>query len=62
MVGIIYVYIDTVFVFYGYINKNFLPSLTALLDVWAWLFGYMLFWVSYMHVFCIFVFAPVQHN
>ena len=24
--------------------------------------GHPLFWVSYMHVFCIFVFAPVQHN
>ena len=27
--------------------------LTALLDVSAWLFGHLLFWVSYKHVFCI---------
>ena len=32
------------------------------LDVSAWLFGHLLFWVSYMHVFCIFVFAAVQRN
>ena len=24
--------------------------------------GHLLFWMSYMHVFCIFVFAPVQRN
>ena len=24
--------------------------------------GHLLFWVSYVHVFCIFVFAPVQRN
>ena len=34
----------------------------AYLEVSAWLFGHLLFWVSYMHVFCIFVFAPVQRN
>ena len=30
--------------------------------VWAWLFGHMLFWVSYVHVLCIFVIALVQRN
>ena len=29
---------------------------------WAWLCGHMLFWVSYMHVFCIFAFALVLCN
>ena len=32
----------------------------CVLDVSAWLFGHLLFLVSYMHVFCIFVFAPVS--
>ena len=39
-----------------------IPIFTGQLDVWAWLFGHMLFWVSFMHVFCIFVFALVQRN
>ena len=41
-------------------NKQ--PIFTDWLDVWVWLFGHMLFWVSYMHVFCIFVCALVQRN
>ena len=57
MAGITYVYIDMIFVFYGYF---FHPIFTAWLDVSAWLFGHMLFGVSYMHVFWIFAFALVQ--
>ena len=54
MVGITYVYIDMVLRFYGYFKIYFLkPIFTAKLDVRAWLFGHMLFWVSHVHVFCI---------
>ena len=44
-----------IFEFYG-------SFFTALLDVWAWLFGHMLFWVYYMHVFYSFVRALVQRS
>ena len=45
-------YVDTVFRFYGSFFFNCLVGL----------FRYLLFGASYMHVFCIFVFAPVQCN
>ena len=37
-------------------------SFYAYLDVSAWLFGHLLFWVSYTYVFCIFVFGPVHRS
>ena len=41
---------------------DFFPIFTDWLDFWAWLFGHLLFWVSYMYEFCIFVFALVQRS
>ena len=58
MARITYVYIDTVFGFYG----AFFLFLNTRRYCLVGLFGHMLFWVSYMHVFCIFVFALVQCN
>ena len=51
MVGIIYVYVDTVF---GFLWVLFIYCLEGFLST--------IVWVSYMHVFSIFVFAPVQRN
>ena len=55
MVGITYVYIDTVFGFYGYFLLTHLDCLVG---------HVMLFWVSYMNVFCILylhLFSAVEH-
>ena len=61
MVRITYVYIDMIIAFYGLVDF-FLPIFTAELDVWAWLFGCMLFWVSYMHVFLyLHLFSATEH-
>ena len=57
MVGITYVYIDSI---YGYVDLTHLYSLVGCLSMIV--FAHMLFWVSYIHVFCIFVFALVQGN
>ena len=66
MVGITYLYTDMIFAFYGYVLFLgcffFYPSLLI-----SWMFEHdcldtCCFWVSYMHVFCIYVFAPVQHS
>ena len=59
MAGITYLYIDTIFGCYGYVDL-FLPSALLSLYVWAWWSGYVLLWVSYMHVFYILVFVRVQ--
>ena len=48
VVGVIFVCIHAVYGFCGY------SFFYAWLDVSAWLFGHLLFWVSYMHMFCIF--------
>ena len=59
MVGIIYVYVDTGFGFYGYFFSFF--------KLLSWMFEYdcletCCFWVSYMYVFWIFVLVPFQRN
>ena len=78
MVGIACVYIDTIFALFFFVffwgggegrggwgrggYFFFIPIFTALFAVRAWLFGHLLFWLSYVHVFCSFVFALVQRN
>ena len=57
MIGVIFVYADMVSGFYGY----FFLCLVGCFSNIIWI-GHLLFWVSHMHVFCIFVFAPVQRN
>ena len=42
----------------GFVGTFFFNCLVGCLSM----IGHVLFWVSFMHVFCIFVFAPVQHN
>ena len=51
MVEITYVYIDTIFAFYGYILFFFLfiPIFSCLIGCLS-IIGHNLFWVSYMHV------------
>ena len=56
---VIFVYVDAVYWFYGWFSFFFLML--------TWMFQHdcldtYCFWVSYMHAFSIFVFAPVQRN
>ena len=55
MFGINYVHIDVIFAFYGYVVVLFLFLLTHLYCSVGCLrmIGHILFWVSYIHVFCI---------
>ena len=53
-------YFNMVFGFCGY--YFFYPSLLFSQMFEHDFLGHMLFWVPYVHVFCIFVFAPVQRN
>ena len=62
MVGITYVYIDKIFVFYGCILSTNFFSYPSLLPSMMFEYDYMLFWVSYMYVFCILVIALFQRN
>ena len=43
-------YIDAIFAFYGYVDI-FLTHLYCLVGCLSMMFGHMLFWVYYMHVF-----------
>ena len=52
IVWVIFLYVDTEFGFYG--------TFLCLVGCFSMIIWHLLFWVSYMHVFCIFVFAPVQ--
>ena len=56
MVGVIYVYVDTVFGVKG----------NCFFSLFTWMFQHDCFdcfeCLIYIYVFCIFVFAPVQHN
>ena len=55
-----YVYIDTIFAFYGYVDC--FPHLYWLVGCLSMGFGLLLFGGSYMRVFGIFVFALVKFS
>ena len=55
MVRVIFVHADTVFGFYGY-------SFLCLVGCFSMIIWTPVVLSVYMHVFCIFVFVPVQRN
>ena len=54
-------FVETIFAFYMYVDSFLLTHLHCLVECLS-MIGHMLFWVSYMCVSCIFVFALVQRS